>query len=91
MFFVYCTKKVLGKNKEEDFSEVKTEGHSTSSSLSNVYDFFNSIRNKFSFNLSCLFEKITIIRIMIFVAFFLFLFLFIKSIVKEKTTFTKKS
>ena len=91
MFFVYCIKKVLGKNKEEDFTEVKTEGHRTSSLLSNIYDFFNSIRNKFSFNLSCLFEKITIIRIMIFVAFFLFLFLFIKSIVKEKTTFTKKS
>ena len=91
MFFIYCIKNLFCPNKEEEISEEQVEDNLSYFSLSKIYELFYWLKNKLSPNFSFLSPKILIIRVMIFMAFFLFLFFLIKSIGKAKETFKNRN
>ena len=90
MFFIYCIKKVISPNSEEECCEEQERDDNTYFSKANICEAFYWIKKKLSFSFSNLNKKIIIIRLMIFLAFFFLLFLFIKSIKKAKITFINK-
>ena len=88
MCFFHCLKKLIFNNIKENYSEEQERDNTHNFSITNC---FISLKNKLCSCVSFFTQKIVLIRIMIFVTFFLFLFIFIKSVRKVETTFKFKT